>query len=163
MYVMCSECGWKPDDFLDLTRRQLNAIMKGREIWFRQKQESEEDANNREMGEVRRQYSGRKTPTSRPQRINSIRYDSKTGRHALGSGALSQHAKDTKSKTGTIRPNNVSDVFDGLAQGKSVQTRVWRGGVKKENRPKTIEEKIERIRQDMKNTDQSFGIDKNAS
>tara|TARA_Y100000310_G_C20369656_1_gene662925 strand:- start:31 stop:456 length:426 start_codon:yes stop_codon:yes gene_type:complete len=139
MHVFCSEYGWLPSDFLDLTRRQFKALLKGREIWLRRTNEiSSED----------------KAPTAKDLGID---YDRDTGKAEFGDGKSLSKAIQDGAKSGTVRPDNMSGVIDGLVQSKSVKTRVWRGGVKRKDRPKSKEALLAKLKEEMKQHQQLYG------
>ena len=157
MYVYCSECGWRPDEFLDLTRRQLSALQKGRERWIEKQTEAAEKAQS---GRPQRPAKSRKNYR---ERINNVHYDRENEtKSVVGDGPVSSAVRDGSGK-GSIKPSDASGMIDGLAQSGALKSRIWRGGIKKENRPKTKEEKLRRMRAQMSYIDKKYGADQDAS
>lgn len=157
MYVFCSECGWKPNDFLDLTQRQLNALMKGRERWIDIQNEAQEDANEGKPRKARR-----RTKKGYREKARNIAYNRETGVHSVqgGSGALAK-AVQGGNKEGSVKESSAEGAIAGLAQAGAMKSRVWRGGVKKEDRPRTKSEKLKKLRAEIAHNDKHFGTEPN--
>ena len=153
MYVFCSECGWKPKDFFDLTRRQMNALMKGREKWFRQKAKAEEDA---EKGiKPREPVKGGNYRT----RAENIHYNKEAGNASIVGVSEISKAIEVAGDKGKISVSSTGGMFEGLSKAGGMDTKVWRGGVKRKDRPKSQKEKIAAIKREMAHNEKHYGID----
>lgn len=155
MYVLCSECGWKPSEFLDLTPRQLKALMEGRERWIEIQNEANDPDSKGTPPKSRRKKVGR----GYKNEVGNIRYDREKGTHSIQGGGVVSQAKQSSNKEGKVAPQDMAGVLDGLAQSGSMDSKIWRGGVKKKDRPKTKNEKLKKLRALIAHNDEHFRVE----